>query len=95
MVNSLKIDRDGFFLSTGRHIRANHRLVSIPIVECYSDDQLEFGEGYDGGFEVHDPKRHTKESAKEMLTPSEGIEVCDAMIAAWKRRKATLKAMVK
>ena len=87
----IRADRDGFTLSTGREVYANCRLVGIPIVEQEGDDPCEFAEGYDGNFSVHNPVRHTDESAEYMLTVAEGLEVCDAMIEAWKRRKKALR----
>jgi len=91
----MKIDRDGVTLSTGKHVYAHQRLISIPIIEQADDDPFEFGGGYDGGFAVHSPQTNTEESAGWMLTPSEGIEICDAMILAWRRRRKLLVAMKK
>lgn len=84
---------DGFKLSTGREVYANQRLVSIPIVEEEGDDPLQFGEGYDGHFSVADPKNrdyYGEVGVTWLLSPAEGIEVCDAMIEAWIKRRTKL-----
>ena len=86
----IRADQDGFILSAGKSVYANQRLVSIPILELPDDDPLAFGEGYDGGIGVS-----KSGSGRNDLSFSEGIEMCDAMIKSWKKRRAKLVKLSK
>lgn len=88
----MQFKRDKFVLSTGKEICANNLIVGIGIDEDGSDP-YNFTEGYDGGFSMILPWMKRDEYSKRYLSKTEALEVCDAMIYAWKVRRKAIKAL--
>ena len=80
--------RNGYILSSGREVYANHGLLSI----IRDDDEpggFEVGEGYDGTVAVDGIQDWSTPGAwsEPPWTPEERAEVADHMIALWQSFK--------
>lgn len=90
-------DEDHYILSTGRKIYANCGFIGIPAIADSNDDPTKFSEGYDGHIHLFSFDRKLRQWQKDeqkiewLLTHDEGIEICDAMIQAWKQRRKVIR----
>lgn len=82
----MKRIKNGYELSTGRKLYANHGLISIAWDD--EDREWEIGEGYDGHLYPQGSQDYSVPDAvawsEEPWTAEERREVADYMIAQWR-----------
>lgn len=91
-------DKDGYTLTSGRHVYANCGFIGIPAIHDDKDNIWGFSEGYDGTISLANPEHveyYKEQGLDYLITPTEAVEICDTMIKAWKHRKKLIESAVK